>query len=138
MSTEQRESRVARALVRIGLTLIAGVAVAILYIVLFVVARGDPDDLPLSLSLGYAALFTVPIGIALTGVGALGALIARLSTRTYRPLVVGVGSAIGGGLVIVLIAGTGVSIAGILYFAAVALGQAVVTELVVRRGSATE
>ena len=138
MSAEQRASRVGRALVRIGLTLIAGVAVGIFYVIVYVVAKTGTDDLPLSISLGYAALFAIPMGVALSIAGALGAMIARLSSGSYRPLVIGVGSVIGGGLVTALIAGTGISTAGILYFAMAALGQAVVTGLAVSRRSATE
>lgn len=138
MSAEQRASRVGRALVRIALTVIAGVAVGIVYVIVFVVARTGTDDLPLSISLGYGALFAIPMGVVLSVAGALGAMIARLLVGRDRPLVIGAGSVVGGVLATTLIAGTGISPAGILYFAMAALGQAVVTGLVVSRRSATE
>lgn len=101
----------------------AGLVVAALYVVVFVVV--PTAGLPTSVTWIFGAAFTVPLALLLCLSSALGALVGHVVSERSTVGVV-VGGLIGGGLGVALIAGVGFAPAGIAFFAVAAVVQSVV------------
>lgn len=107
----------------------AGLVVAALYVLVFVVV--PTAGLPASGTWIFGAVFAVPVALLLCLSSALGALVGHVVSERSTGGVV-VGSLIGGGLGVALIAGVGFAPAGIAFFAVAAVVQSVILAIAYR------
>lgn len=103
----------------------AGLVLAALYVLLFVVVPTTEEDLPASVSWIFGVAFTVPLALTLCILSAAGGIAGYLATR--RSVVgVAIGSLMGGGVAVALVAGVGFSVASVAFFGVSTIAQSAI------------
>lgn len=104
---------------------LAGIGLAIAYVLIFVIAASTDRDLPVSTSWVYGALFATPVVVVTCVLCAGGALVAnRLpSPRRWRTLL---GGLLGGSLGLLLIVLTGIPSLAVAFFGVAVIGESAV------------